>query len=149
MGALSYKKLDALRSGHTVWRVWGHSNEQGVITVDVTRYFVMGKKVLHWHSKENGGHSALRMISSKVDLSSPESYIEDTRRGDNRARFLGDLRGLGCFRSVRQAERFAKDINEGRYPEIVQWIIERDQDDAAFQEWADEIAQQEFDNIPL
>ena len=147
MGALSHKKLNALRSGQTVWRVWGHANMQGEVHVDVDRYIVLGKKVLHWFSKgEEYAHSSFLMKCARPEL---VPWQEGWDNRETRARFLTDLEGLGCFTSYRAAQRLAKDINEGRYPEITQYLIERDQDDRAFDDFLNEVDREDYLNDPL
>lgn len=147
MARLNHEKLNALRSGQTVWRVWGHANGSGEVHVDADRYIVLGKKVLHWFSRgEEYSHSSLRMVCARPE---PMPWQEGWDHREQRAHFLTDLQGLGCFTSYRAAQRFAKDINEGRYPEITQSLIEQYEDDKAFDDWYDEVEREDYLNDPI
>jgi hypothetical protein len=137
MASLSYKKLIALRSGQTVWRVWRtvHKDADGVWRVEayVRRTVVLGKKIHHVFERHD--ESAPLHISLRMECARPEPGWNDPgfEIREQRARFLTDLHGLGCYTSARAAERFKNDINSGLYPKIVEDAIEQEKEDLEFE----------------
>lgn len=139
MSSLSIKNLLKLRSGQTVWRVWGYASHTGEIRVEVSRYAVLGKKVLHWFSKgPDYPHSAMRMEHRR------KHKFEDNFQNENYARFLADLLGFGCFSSMRAAHRFANDITAGLYPNITNFMIQSEENDRQMDEWDHSLNYEDF-----
>jgi hypothetical protein len=134
MKSLIHEKLLKLRSGHTVWRVWGHANEFGEVHAYASRYVVLGKKVHHVFSKGEGyAHISMKMVCVRPEIGFMD---EGWRNRENRVHFLSDMQGLRCYHSQRAAERFVKEVNDGLWPEITQMLVEL-YADKAFEDWGD------------
>lgn len=149
---LSYNQLNKLRSGQTVWRVWGtvingepgQGEENRTLKLPFTdkygdvylymymeRVVILGKKQNYWISRASGDGKfrlGTRMILPKR-LEASE-YGNDFRY----ARFLSDMHGTAAFTKQHQAERFIAEILDGLHPEIVQKKVESYFDD---QRWED------------
>jgi len=129
---LSEKDLLKLRSGQTVWRVWGFAYEDGSFGVSATRHVVLGKKVLHWFS---AGFSSMRMVCKRPEI----SFLDEQawRNREHRVSFLSDVQGLGCFRSARAAARFAEEVNNGLHPAITEYLFRNLEDDELLNSYDD------------
>jgi hypothetical protein len=117
--ALSIKQIQKLRSGQTVWRVWGLARHDGTFSVEAERHVLLGKKV-SYRLSEN--HYSTEMVCKR-----PWPSVMDEaawRNRETRAMYLSDLQGLGCFRSVRAAERFVKEVNADMHPDITDLLFE-------------------------
>jgi hypothetical protein len=136
--SLSNKKLNALRSGQTVWRVWGHAHLNGSIQVSAERYIILGKKVTHVFSAgEEFVWTSLKMVCARPE---PDFLTAGWKNREYRARFLSDLHGLGCFLSARAAQRFANEINAGLHTEITDYLVRNLEEDEAMSSWPAEDA---------
>lgn len=143
MAQIPYNKLRNLRSGMTVWRVFGHMDDDGNIDgLYAEEYHVVGKRVLHHHGGCGKGSGTIRMDWKR---------FESLRAGrrplwmyGGRAHYLNDLHGYGCFDTRRSAERFVAEVKAGLHPEIVE-EMERHRDDMADMN----TDMDEYDEMPL
>lgn len=122
----SYRQLSKLRSGQEVWRVMFYVQD-GAVKGEVTRYAVLGKRVLHWFSDLDTGHpqwSSIRMECRRVEQSRQQGTYFDRR--ENTARFLNDLLGFGAFSQRDQAERFVREVESGLHPQVTEQAFEDD-----------------------
>lgn len=117
MSSLSYQKLNQLRSGQMVWRVWGNvDTKTGVVTANATRFALLGKKR---QQTSEFGHTSVYM-----DCKRPTEWDGPAGNQILRARYLNDLHGIRAFISKRAADRFVKEINDGWHPGINQMLVE-------------------------
>lgn len=116
MSSLSYQKLNQLRSGQMVWRVWGGvDTKTGVVTANATRFALLGKKR---QQTSEFGHTSVYM-----DCKRPTEWDGPIGNRIRRARYLNDLHGIRAFISKRAADRFIKEINDGLHPDVNQMLI--------------------------
>ena len=131
MARIPYHKLRNLRSGMTVWRVFGHLNKDNdnIKWLEAEEYHVLGKRVLHHHAGCRKGSGTMRMHWKRYESVQAGRRPSWMYRG--RVHFLNDLEGYGCFDSRRSALRFVAEIKAGQHPEITA-AMKRHREDMAF-----------------
>lgn len=119
MAQIPFHKLRNLRSGMTVWRVFGHMDDDGNIDgLHAEEYHVMGKRVLHHHSGCDKGFGTMLMHWRRFESLSVRN--RPTWMYGSRVHFLNDLHGYGCFDTRRSALRFVAEVKAGLHPAILE-----------------------------
>jgi len=131
MARIPYSKFQNLRSGQTVWRVWGHMRKDGTLDINAMQTPIIGKKILF---KLSGDYYAPMMVwkrFEKTDVMHRGTWMYSV------ARFLNDLDGIACFDTKRSADRFVKEVKEGLHPKVVKDMRRRMEYDLIWEEMDD------------
>lgn len=119
MAQIPYSKLSNLRSGMTVWRVFGFMDDNGNIdSLSASEYHVTGKRVLHHHSSNFKGSGTMKMVWRRFE--SLKGQYRPSWMYNGRTHFLNDLHGYGCFSTRRSALRFVAEVKAGLHPDILE-----------------------------
>lgn len=124
----STKALQKLRAGQMVWRVLFHVDDRRgqipKIVSSITPTWVLGKKILHWFRHHETGK--IQWSSMKVEARKAKydfAYDMDVSDPMRTAHFLADLQGHGAFNSLRHAERYVREVEEGLHPDVIERLF--------------------------
>jgi hypothetical protein len=99
--AISYEKLQKVRSGQTVYRVWGWPLREGGFHVYVTKMQFIGK----------------RTKNQKAGYGKPD-FVFKNRNGnkplnDGLQTYINSAEGIRCFDTLRKANKYIAEVKMG------------------------------------
>ena len=137
---ISRQKLQKIRSGQGVWRVWFNYNlNDGVVVPNVQHVQALGKKINYWQrSVVDKQYDRLTQVfaceryRAEPVIFNRHSRHEWTRRyymPTGTITFVSDAHGQACFTKKKQADRYVQQVMSGQYPALVEetrWQAESD-----------------------
>jgi hypothetical protein len=132
---LSRKKLNKIRSGQGVWKVWFRYNLLFKELVPHVEYMeAVGKRINYWQvSPVSSQYNRLlnmfvceryrRIIPPTHPV--PKGWIDRYQMPYRKILFIGDAFGDACFTQKKQADRYVAAVLAGQYPSLVQDAIDQ------------------------
>ena len=161
---ISYDKLNNLRSGNTVWKVYGNARRSATgghtYTINVVQLTFVGKKynnrlllgsqdsfliartTEHLDVAVDGDGKRIKRYVSSSYKDSFGTLVAFSLDGDvyqsaGIGRYLSDAHGFACFTSRRAAIRYAVAVLNGRYTELIERMEDACEEQWRFDAWVD------------
>jgi hypothetical protein len=139
---LSRKKLNKIRSGQGVWKVWfRYDLRLNELSPRIEYLEAVGKRINYWQtSPVSPKYNRLAPIFVCERYRRPLSQLRHINSGwtdqyrmpHNKILFIGDAFGDACFTQKRQADRYVAAVLAGQHPSLVQDAIDQAMSDQLF-----------------